>query len=389
MIKGANIVEEKILILKMLEEGKITTEEALKLLESLDKKNDEIKREEKSTSEGKLNDTINKFSKKAEEFAERIGPDFITKVENVSMDFADAAVKFADKMVNFFSNTDIYKNVSKNFSFPINNPENLRFKIKTQNLAITVDTSDTSEVYINMKLNLLEETTDIDIDIDIDKYIFVASDDNLININTDFPNKIWGKLEIKLPKNIENFEIETNNSKCIIDDIRAQSLCCNTSNGKIELSDSSFKKLQASTNNGKIILSHCQASCAFLDTSNSSIEIENSSFDKLSSGTTNGNIHLSRFYSINLGEAIYELKTTNGKIIIALPKDNNAVYKINANTTLGNINISGLESSYAIDRNDANMKSVASILSSSYHDADNKVSIEASTTNASINIINE
>lgn len=380
-------MEEKILILKMLEEGKITSEEALKLLDSLEKRHDEIKHEERSTSENKLNDAINKFSKKAEEFAERVGPDFITKIENVSMDFADAAVNFADNMVNFFSNgfsnTDIYKNVSKNFSFPINNPENLNIKIKTQNLAITVDTSDNSEVYINMKLNLLEETTDID------KYITATSEDNMIIINTDFPNKVWGKLEIKLPKNIENFEIETSNSKCIIDDIKALSLCCNTSNGKIELSDSSFKKLQAATNNGKIILSHCQASCAFLDTSNSSIEIENSSFDKLNSGTTNGNIYLSRFYSINLVEAIYELKTTNGKITIAFPKDNKSAYKINANTTLGNINISGLESSYVIDRNDANMKSMASILSSSYHDADNKVSIEASTTNASINIINE
>lgn len=380
-------MEEKILILKMLEEGKISTEEALKLLESLDKRNDEIKHEEKNTSEKKLNDTINKFSKKAEELAGKVGPDFISKVENVSMDFADATVKFADKMVNFFSNgfnnADAYKNVSKNFSFPINNPENLRIKIKTQNLAITAGTSDNSEVYINMKLNILEETADIE------KYISVTSEDNMININTDFPNKVWGKLEIKLPKDILNFEIETSNSKCIIDGISAQSLYCNTSNGKIEFSDSSFQKLRAATNNSKIILSQCQALSATLDTSNSSIEMENSAFDKLKSSTTNGNIYLSRFYSVNLGEAIYELQTANGKITIAIPKNNNAAYKINVNTTLGNINISGLESSYVIDRNNANMKSVASILSSSYHDADNKILIEAATTNASINIITE
>lgn len=387
MIKGADVMEEKILILKMLEEGKITSEEALKLLESLGKDNEERNYEEKNTPDSKLNDTINKFSKKAEKFAEKIGPDFISRVENVSTDFADAAVKFADKMVGFFSNgfsnADIYKTVSKNFSFPINNPEKLRIILKTQNLAITANASDTSEVSLNMKLNLLDEITDVD------KHITALAEDDIINIETNFPSKVWGKLEIRVPKNMEIFQIESSNSKCSIEDLKAKSLYCNTSNGKIEFLNCSCQTLQAKTNNGKIIMSHSQATCATLDTSNGGIEMENSCFDKLKSYTSNGNIYLSHFYSINPGEAVYDLQTTNGKIKITLDKDSNIAYKINADTTLGNINISDLEPSYIIDRNNSNMKASASVVSGFYNNAENKMFIEAATTNASINIINE
>lgn len=377
-------MEEKLIILRMLEEGKITSEEALQLLESLNK---EHKQKKTQPMDDKLNDTINKFSKKAEKFAEKIGPDFISRVESVSADFADAAVKFADKMVDFFgsgfNSNDTYKTVLRNLSFPISNQENIKVVLKTQNLTISVDTADTQEILLDMKLNLSDEKTNID------KFIETRTEDNVIYINTQFPSKTWGKLNIKVPKNIDNFQIQTRNSKCFFEDFKASYLYCNTSNGKIEIKNCNCNKLQVITSNGKIVITDTKALHADADTSNGNIELNNSSFDRLKSITNNSNIYLSNFNSINTEEAKYELQTSNGKIKIGLSKDHNIAHKINANTSVGNINISELGSSYIIERDSDNMKTQVTLTSNAYQESDKKISINAMTSNSSIYIINE
>lgn len=386
-------MDEKVMILKMLEEGKITSEEALKLLDSIEKTKAEDKasykdyKTEQNNSNTKFNDTINKFSKKAEEFADKFGPDFVSRVESVSSDFAEAAVKFADKVVNYvstgFSNTDIYKTISKNYTFPIENNENIKVILRSQNLSVSASSTDNPDVSINLKLNFLFEASDVD------KYISTKFENGVIYVNTDFPVRSWGALEIKLPKNIESFEIETSNSKCVIQDLTGASLDCNTSNGKIEVRNCSWHRLNAKTNNSKIIVSDSRAVFASLETSNSSIELDRSSFDKLKSNTSNGSINISQFGAINAIEAEYMLQTSNGKIRINLPRNNNSAYKINARTSIGNINISELQSSYKINRENGNMKAAASVTSPDYDTNASKVLIEAATSNSSINICND
>lgn len=384
-------MEEKMMILKMLEEGKITSDEALRLLDSLENKNTKDKnnfkefKSEPNHSNAKFNDTINKFSKKAEEFADKFGPDFVSKVESISGDFADAAVKFADKVVSYinssFSNTDIYKTVSKNYSFPIEGSEKVKVMLRTQNLAVTAGSTDSSEVSLNMKLNVLFENAD-----DIGKYISARYENGVIYVSTDLPVRTWGTLEIKLPKAFENLEVETSNSKCIVEGLMGTALHCNTSNGKIEIRDCEWEKLNAKTNNSKILILNTKAQYASADTSNSSIELDNSSFDRLKSTTSNGSINLAHFNSIKSAEAEYMLQTTNGKIRINIPKNSNSGYKINARTTIGNINISELESSYLIERKTGSMNAQASIITSNYDNCPGRISIEAVTSNSSINI---
>lgn len=386
-------MEEKIMILKMLEEGKITSEEALKLLNSVEKPKAEEKnsykdfKTEQSSPNVKFNDTINKFSKKAEEFADKFGPDFVSRVESVSSDFAEAAVKFADKVVNYvstgFNNSDIYKTITKNYTFPIESNENIKVILSAQNLAVLASPSDSSEVSMNIKLNFLFEAADID------KYLSARFENGVIYLNTDFPVRTWGTLEIKLPANIGSFEIETSNSKCIIQDLKGEYLHCNTSNGKIEVKGCQWQRLNARTNNSKILISDTKAIYAAVDTSNSNIELDHSSFDRLKSSTSNGGINLTHFDLIDTTDAEYMLQTSNGKIKIILPKNNSSAFKINARTTLGNINISELDSSYIIDRRNGNMKGEAFITSSGYEACTKKILIEASTSNSSINISND
>ncbi len=381
-------MEERLLILKMLEEGKITAEEAMKLLETFDKKNTSSKtyEKEKDTTAYKLNQTINEFSKKAEKLADKLGPDFISKVENVSSDFAEAAVKFADKLVNYLgtgiNSIDKYNSITKDYSFPVNN-EDLKLQIKTQNIKVYTKSTNLDEIKMQLKLNLYDET------LDTDKYINIESDEESLGFFTDFPSKVWGKLEVSIPNNIKEISIETTNAKCGFNDIKSCKLECTASNGKIEVDGCKADLMNLKTNNAKIQIEDTIALEAIMETTNANIEIENSSFDDLKSNTTNNGIYLMNFNSIRDGESNYDLQTTNGKIRIALPKAeiNETAYKINAKTSLGSIHIVQLDPSYNVDKYDGNMKEEATITGPNFEKAEKKIKISAATTNSSITVL--
>ncbi|NLM42601.1 MAG: DUF4097 domain-containing protein [Clostridiales bacterium] len=384
-------MDEKMMILKMLEEGKINSEEAIKLLESLERtdhsgyKASKNSKDEQTDSTTKFNDTINKFSKKAEEFADKFGPDFVEKVENISNDFANAAVKFADKIVSYinstFNNTDIYKTLDKQYCFPVK--ENTKFVIRTQNIAIKTHETNKSEIIMDFKLKFLFENTDID------ELITLKDENGVIYFNTNFPIRTWGALEIYIPKNINVVDIQTSNSKCCLNNFLGDTLNCTTSNGKIEITSCNTRSLIARTNNGKIKTEDSKSNEAEFFTSNSSIEFNKSCFDKLKSFTSNGSINLNNFDSIEEVEAKYLLQTSNGKVSIGLSKNNNSSCKIYASTSLGNINISKLDSSYLIDKDKGNIQAEAIIQSKDYDTSEKRIYIEASTSNSSIYIIGD
>ena len=380
-------MEEKLLILKMLEEGKINSEEAIRLLEVLEKgKMSQGHTPNKEFSSKKLNETINEIGKKAEKFAEKFGPDFISKVENVSNDFADAAVRFADKIVSYLNsgikNIENYNEKSKNYTLPVSN-EYMKINIKTQNLKVFVSGSDTKEFTATLALNFNDE------ELNIDDYIELISDENSINLESNFPINIYGEIDISIPNNIKELQIETTNAKCLFNDIRASLLSIGTTNGKIDVENCKLENLTTSTNNGKTSVYRTSSHFAQIETANAGVEVTESSFDTLKASTSNNYIHLNKVISLGTGEALYDAQTTNGRIILTLPKNEIPAYKINAKTSLGNINLTNLESTFNIESNDDNAQSEAVITANNYEENENKVLINAATTNSSINISKE
>ncbi len=380
-------MEEKVLILKMLEEGKINTEEALRLLDSLEKnKKKEQGHFDRDIASKRLNETINEISKKAEKFAEKFGPDFISKVESVSNDFADAAVKFADKMVGYINsgirNIEKYNTITKTYSFPITN-DDINIKLNSQNIRVTADRTNLQEVTMKLVLNLFDD------EINIEDYIELETTDALISFATRFPVNVWGKLDISIPENIKEFTVDTTNSKCRFEDIHASVLKVLTTNGKIEIEKCNIGDLSVKTNNGKIQVERIFASSALIVTSNAGIEVKDSSFDSLNTLTSNNYINLNKITSIEPGEAHYVTETTNGRILITLPDSEDIAYKINAATSLGNVNLTNLESSYIIKENDGNMQKETIITANNYDSSEKKILISASTTNSSINVSKE
>lgn len=390
-------MEEKMLILKMLQEGKISAEEAHKLLEALDKTNtgfesdarkNEKKFEEKmqelqqkaSKVAEKLGSTLNSSAEKFSSNSEKFGDDFAKRMESFGNDIADSAVKFTDKLVNYLGNfidvsNDKYQ-YKKNYQYAL--ADNADLFVDTSNFAVIVTPTSESNLSLNLYIN-----TSIP-DLCIEEYFKVLETENSLNIKTQFPSRTWGKIEISVPKHLNNLNILTTNGKCELIDINVDNIESNTTNGRISLTNCLSKTISAITSNGKVVVSGTTAAFADLSTSNGKIEIASCKFDKLDAKTSNGSIILDGIYKTSSSEGSYNLRTSNGKIVIELNNSESCGCMIDATTSLGSISVDLPELSYFVDKKSYSMQSSAQIKSANFDSLADKIIINAHTSNSSI-----
>lgn len=387
------------LILKMLQEGKITAEEAHKLLESLDTNTSNFKSdtrrydkrfEEKmqglhqkaSKVAEKLGNSLNSSAEKFGSNSEKFGDDFAKRMESFGSDIADSAVKFSDKLVNYLGNfidvgNDKYQ-YNKNYLYPL--ADNAEISIDTSNFAVIVSPTTESDLMINLYIN--SSTPNLV----LDEFFKVDQVNNNFSFKTQFPSRTWGKVEVLVPKHLSTLNIVTTNGKCDLNDIIADNIVSNTSNGKISLFKCQSKNVKAATSNGRIIVSSTSSDLADFNTSNGKIEIENCKFDKLDAKTSNGAIVLDGIYKVNAKEGSYNLRTSNGKITIALNNSETCGYMIDATTSVGNISVALPQLNYFIDKKSFSMQSVAQVKSANFDSIADKIFINAHTSNSSIAI---
>lgn len=390
-------MEERMLILKMLQEGKISVEEAHKLLEAVDKNNASFeadgKKVEKKFEEKmqelqqkankvaeKLGSTFNSSAEKFSSNSEKFGDDFGKRMESFGNDIADSAVKFTDRLVNYLGNFidvgyDKYQ-FKKNYVYQLT--DNAQISIDTCNFAVIVSPTSKSDLVLNLYINTSIQN------LAIDEYFKVTQTENALSFKTQFPSRTWGKIEIMIPKHLSNLNIVTTNGKCELDDISADTIEFNTSNGRICLLNCQSKTIEAVTSNGKIIATGTIADFANFSTSNGKIEIENCKFDKLDAKTSNGSIVLDGIYKISNAEGNYNLRTSNGKIVIALNNSETCGCMIDATTSLGSISVDLPQLNYFIDKRSFSMQSTAQIKSSNFDSVADKILINAHTSNSSI-----
>ncbi|MDF2590601.1 MAG: hypothetical protein K0S75_67 [Clostridia bacterium] len=390
-------MEEKMLILKMLQEGKITAEEAHKLLESIDTNTSsfesdarkyEKRFEEKmqglhqkaSKVAEKLGNSLNNGAEKFGSNSEKFGDDFAKRMESFGNDIADSAVKFSDKLVNYLGNfidmgNDKYQ-YNKNYMYPLS--DNTELSIETSNFAVIVSPTTESDLMINLYIN--SSTPNLV----LDEFLRVDQVNNKFSFKTQFPSRTWGKIEVLVPKHLSSLNIVTTNGKCELSDITADYFMPSTSNGRISLLNCQSKSVKASTSNGKIIVSGTSSEIADFTTSNGKIEIEDCKFDKLDAKTSNGAILLDGIYKVNSKEGNYNLRTSNGKITISLNNSDTCGYMIDATTSVGNISVDLPQLNYFIDKKSFSMQSVAQVKSSNFDSIEDKIFINTHTSNSSI-----
>lgn len=404
-------MEEKMMILKMLQEGKITTEEAYKLLEAISSsgsKSTSFKDEFSSKlNEMKIDEKLNKFGEKAAKFAESIGEkaerfveqfsdkidaekinyntekfseEFSKRMESLGHEITESAGRIADMFsTQLESIFDIgYEKYTGCYSYPCE--ESADIQLIAKNFSIKTIPCQKQNIIINVTAN-----TNIP-EFVLDEYFKAILDGSCYKFSCELPGRSWGKIEIQVPENFEKLNIETDNGKCEIMGIQLKDMNCSTNNGKIYISKCSCDSIELLTDNGRVIIGESTARTANIRTSNAKIDIADCKIDNIDAKTTNGAIELASLSKYPDTESRYILNTTNGKINVLFHSCSDDECMVEASTTMGNINVALSKLVYTLDRKDIGMHSSASVKSNAYDTSSNRIYINAVTTNAPINI---
>ncbi len=401
--------EEKMMILTMLEEGKITSEEAIKLMEAL---------EEKEIFEDENKEQSNRKSKKTEE--ESRFKDKFNTLEDIGSDIGNALSNMFDGIKDFGT------------SF------GLKYNYDIINTNLEIDLKDTTSPSLDLRgINgdmILRPTNkdilSIFVTCQYKKGLLIANEpyfdfnniDDKITFNPKYNSNISIKLEVSLPeKKYNEIKLNTSNGKIYASELNSNSMNCITSNssidilggnielldlttknGKIEIKDmvsSSIKSyttnsgiyltninsstIDAKTGNSKIILNNIKSDNVICKTSNSTIDAKSIDAPYITLTTSNGKIILSQINTYNAREIT--LITSNSSIISDISEVNKEVL-FDLETSMGNINLDLPNLVYTTNKQ-VNLGLKKIVAQSTNYDINNDhLNFVASTSNGSIKI---
>lgn len=412
-------MEEKMMILRMLQEGRLSPEEAYKLLDALDKgASDEKTASASKTSDfkeeftSKLNDMkieekFNKFGEKAAKFAESLGEkagrladqigekldsekmnnstekfteEFAKRIENLGHDITESAGRFADMFSNQLGSIfEIgYEKYSGSYMYTVE--ENADIQFTASNFSMRVVPGDAKNILINVTANSgIPKFV-------LDEYFKAVIDGSSYSFSCELPDKSWGKIEIQVPESVEILKLNTDNGKCEIGGIKSKTLSCSTNNGKVYVSKCSSDTIEVFTDNGRVIIDESSARIANIRTSNAKIDINDCKLDNIDAKTTNGAVEAVGLSKTQGVESKYILSTSNGKVHVALDRTTDSECMLEASTTMGGIDVALPKLAYTLDKKNIGIHSCAAVKSDNYDTSSDKIYIKADTSNASINI---
>lgn len=399
--------EEKMMILSMLEEGKITSEEAVKLMEALDSMDtpgDEKttnNQKDKSEKEEIFGNLFNSF--------DEIGSDISNAFNNMLNGLKDIGGNFG-----FINN---YETIYDDLEIDISHIENPSLDLRAINGSIQLRPSGSENLSIKVscqhKKGLLQEN---------EAYFDFHLDGDTVVFNPKYNSGISIKLDVFLPeKNYDNVLLNSTNGKIDLDKLKINLLECNTSNSSINILYVDSKEIILSTKNGKIesqfvnsedfkaYTSNASVSLSYVNsnnmylktangkidanhlagedlvckTSNGSISLETLSFDKSELTTSNGRITCDDLD--NNKTKVVKMMTSNGSISSKTKKLQKETL-FDLETSMGNISLEVPDLIYTTNKqvNLGLKKIIAHTVD--YNNNDEKLEIIASTSNGSIQI---
>ncbi|GFN36168.1 DUF4097 family beta strand repeat-containing protein [Tepidimicrobium xylanilyticum] len=344
--------DEKLMILTMLEEGKITSQEAIKLLEALEETEGFIDYEPIEESEEKI---INlEKTKENLEALEKNIKDKIKKVEKIDNLGTDISNKLTNVFSNLFSMGNPlnilgnYKVINTTFEKDISHLTNPNIHIKSINGSINLKSWKKENLLIKITYrhkynNLTEE----------DKFYDLYEDDNNIIFEPLYTNNAAMDLDVYLPeKYCEKVNLKTSNGRIQVENLNLGLLYCNTTNASISLKNIKGKSIDLSTKNGRINLIDVYSPTLKAVSTNASIKLEDINSDNITVATKNGQITLSNIVGEDISantsnssikiEDIYgsivNLNTSNGKIICR-NLDNEKIKELKLSTSNSTIDV--------------------------------------------------
>lgn len=205
--------EEKMMILSMLEEGKITSEEAVKLMEALEEVvtfSDDTPIEEKKDKLINMDKTMEKVKemekviKEQGKKVEAFGSDIGSKVENISSDIGNKISNMLDNLKDIggsSSFTSNYETINTTLEKDISHIENPIINFKGINGNIIANSWDQENLLIKVTCQYKYGNLNED-----DTFYNFYEEGNKIVFNPNFSSNISIRLEAYLPeKNMKKY----------------------------------------------------------------------------------------------------------------------------------------------------------------------------------------
>ena len=345
-------MEEKIKILEMLREGKITVEDSIKLIEA-------VEVNEKKVEEPKNKMKFENFSGKISDLIEDI-------TENVSKAVEGVAVSID---LGEFSNREYVD--TKQFIFTTNAPEKIEnLKLRAKNSSIQIEGYHGSVVEIRGNYRpKLGKTVEIKL----------RDEEKELELEYDYNAVKYLSIHVKIPNTFINMiDAFTTNGLISIEDINAKDIYAKSSNGAIKSEDVEANMIDLESSNGAITVEDCKVDKAKLTTSNANIKLDDIFISEVRARTSNAKIVADGIAPID-SEAILDALTSNASI--SIDTDGLCSKKFRASTSHGKVTCDGVYDYIE------NSKSFVEAVSPNYEGAAKKLKMNLSTSNGNIKII--
>lgn len=330
------MTEEKKLILKMLKEGKISEDEALKLLDALGS-NEDIKIDGDSKSKSVIENTqhlADKLAQSVDKILKKTGE----KLNKFEFDY-DYDFNFDFGKNKSYSFSKFRKELVKNLDININS--GTLKSLTLSNFAGNFIFESWEEDYIKIKAVINYNDRYLD-----ENYNFftVEEDESSINIKTNYSKFKKQPFEVDFYvntpyKNIASLEAKSVNGDISAINISPESIKFSTVNGTVNISDIDVKNLQIKSTNGSSSAKNITGESAKFSGINGNISLHDINFENTSLKLVNGDISIEYLGESSNG---IESETINGKIYINIDEIDKPI-TINAkksNKYTGEINIS-------------------------------------------------
>lgn len=394
--------EEKIMILQMLQDGKITSEEAIKLLEALDEPDFEIPEYEAADDSGHKTRLTNKT-------LEEIGSDIGNAFSNLFTGLKDIGSSIGINNLTETIEMDLEENI-QNLTDPI-------IDLKSVNGYIKLRKHELDTIKINIHCQYKEGTLTphqefYKFHIENNNIVFhpIYNNDIAINLDVSIPYQVYDEITLETTNgsiivnglDINKLRCETKNNSITLSDIKSEKINLSTMNGRIEGTFLNSTDIEAITTNSGVFLDHVVTKNFNAHTANGKIKLNDMNSDKIIAKTSNSTIDTDRLSAryIDLktsnGKIIYDffdmektkeiiLSTSNGTIISTLSEMSKHIY-FDLETSMGSIHLEHPNLIYKINRQaNFGLKKVVAH-TSEYDNNEDFIKFSAYTSNGSIKI---
>ncbi|PKR78008.1 hypothetical protein CEY16_08795 [Halalkalibacillus sediminis] len=297
--------EKRRRILKLLEEGHVTAEEADQLLEALNDANNSENNQSKA-------ETIADKESEAEDFTKNLKKDLKNLTEGLFNMVDDTLQKVKSGPFEFnFKHTS----VKREFQFDSSDITNLSLNLASS--SIEIFPSENDEISMDCRGKVYKETNQEEAEKKFDQSFQVSVNDQTLHIEQD-RKYIMVEITLYLPKKIyHDVSIKTINGSIYLRNHHFEAARISTVNGSVKANKFKSEALYVDTKHGSVRLDDVQLSKAKIDTTTGAAFIDGE-IGHLKTNVITGSI---RAYVRNSDAGDADLHATTGSIQLYVPED--------------------------------------------------------------------